>query len=223
MAKWYHTFLPPNTKVYKLLFDFYFYNIKDVRGKLKQQINAVTGSLKVDLGAGKHTYEGWIATDYPFFDITNRQQWDYLFADRKADNFLSEHVLEHLTYNQVERTIENVARHLKPGGCYRVAIPDAFHPSKEYVEWSKPGEISDDHKIFWDHASLSKIFERHGFRVDLIEYYTYDGKFMSKDFSYDNGFILRSKTKNYEYKGFYKGEWHLIEGFSSLIIDAYKL
>ena len=222
MGKWYHSILPPGTWLYKKVWDFYFYKVKDVRGKLRAEIQAAN-PLQVDLGAGYHSYEGWVATDYPIFDATNADHWEFFFGTRKVDKFLSEHVFEHLTYMQVETTIALAARYLKEGGTFRIAVPDGFNPDMDYIEWSKPGPISDDHKIFWDFGNLTKVLERHGFRVDLIDYYTFDGKFMSRDFDYTNGNIRRSKTKGFLYKAPYKGKEYVIPEYSSLLLDAYKL
>ncbi|MCX6350269.1 MAG: hypothetical protein NTX03_00215 [Bacteroidetes bacterium] len=223
MAKWYHTILPPGTWLYQKAFDFYFYNIKDVRGKLKKEIAETPSPLKVNLGSGLHHYDGWMATDYPFFDVTNKEQWDFLFENHPADNFLSEHVFEHLTYIQVEAAIAHAYRHLKTGGCFRIAVPDGFHSSKEYIEWSKPGKISDDHKIFWDFGSLSQLLLRHGYRVELLEYYSQDGVFHSTPFNFDNGPMFRSRTHNCKYVGVLDGKRVEIPEYSSLIIDAYKI
>ncbi len=222
MAKWYHSILPPGTWLYQKVWDFYFYKIKDVRGKLRTQIQT-NQPLNVILGAGADSYEGWIATDYPFFDITSAAHWEYFFGNKLADKFLSEHVLEHITYKQVEDSLALCSRYLKPGGTYRIAVPDAFNTDMDYVEWSKPGIISDDHKIFWDHGSLCKVIERHGFRVELLEYFTYDGVFHSKEYTYENGYIRRSKSKGFLYTAKKDGKDIVLPAFTSLIIDAYKL
>ncbi len=104
------------------------------------------------LGAGRTQYSGWIATDYPVFDIFKSWQWSFLLKGTKLDNILMEHVLEHFTKRQVGAFLRLAKKYLKPNGIIRIAVPDGFHPNPDYIEFVKPGGSgpgADDHKILW--------------------------------------------------------------------------
>ena len=78
-----------------------------VRFKYRKLINRANRPIKLVVGAGLTEFQDWITTDYPFFDITNRKHWKFLFSKIKPDNLLAEHVMEHLTAHQVEIVFEN--------------------------------------------------------------------------------------------------------------------
>ncbi len=175
------------------------------------------GVLKVDIGSGiTEIFEnGWVKTDLPHFNITNESDWKYFFFQNSPHNLLAEHVLEHLTEEHAEIVISYAAKYMTSKGCFRIAVPDAFHEDDIYIQYVRPGGSGpggDDHKSFWDHRMMTSLLEKYGFRIELLEYYDEHHQFHNKDFDYNNGHIIRSKTKGY------KGE---IANFSSLIIDAY--
>lgn len=187
-----------------------------VRASIRRLIDGHDKELKVNLGAGGIDFEGWIATDYPFFDITNPRHWNYFFKRRKPLRLLAEHVLEHLTEEQVNMVFRNASVHLKVGGSFRIAVPDAWHSNPDYVECVRPGgwgHGSDDHKTFWNIESLSSVAEKYGFQVVALEYFDADKNFRSVPFDDKFGIIRRSRTKGYK---------SLVEGSSSLIIDCIK-
>ena len=173
--------------------------------------------LKIILGGGNTNYTGWINTDYPIFNITLSAHWYLYFLFRKADFFLAEHVLEHLTYEEVRKTLKLSNQFLKFGGSFRVAVPDGFNPSNEYIDAVKPGgweEGADDHKILWNYERLSEVAKEVGFQITLLEYYNENGKFICRSFNNKEGYIIRSKNNNYLDKN--------VPNYSSLIVDFFK-
>ena len=85
----------------------------------------------------------------------------------------------------------------------------------------KPGGTGDinhpaySHKVFYDYRTLIEIFERIGFKVDLLEYCDENGRFHFNYWSPDDGIIgrsLRFDTRN--------NNGSL--GMVSIIIDAIK-
>jgi len=101
----------------------------------------------------------------------------------------------------------------------RIAVPDGFHPDKNYIERVKPGgsgEGAHDHKNLFDYKSLTNLFEKHGFKSKLIEYWDEDGVFHSNYFNDNKGFIDRSFLNDSRNKD---GK----PNYTSLIIDFTKI
>ena len=103
---------------------------------------------KIQLGSGTNRYEGWLNTDlYPkggntYLDVTSplpikSDSFDYIF---------SEHMIEHISFQDAERLLSESYRILRPGGKIRIATPDLSHylslfrenkslQQKEYIDW----------------------------------------------------------------------------------------
>lgn len=175
--------------------------------------------LKIIIGAGGTKYTGWISTDYPALDITDEKSWSILFKDRKIEALLAEHVVEHLSDENLSAAISNFYKYLKPSGCIRIAVPDGFHPNREYIKRVMPGGTglgSDDHKHLFNYKSLPSKFETAGFHIELLEWFDEKGRFNFNKWDPDKGMVNRSLHNDERNK---KTEF----AYTSLIFDAYKL
>jgi predicted SAM-dependent methyltransferase len=147
---------------------------------------------KLHIGCGSNILDGWLNTDIKgnnrhimFMDAGNpfpipEQSFDYVF---------SEHLFEHLTYEQAKNMLSECYRILKPNGIIRIATPDIrflidlyLNPQKEinksYIEFdSKRSGLPPHpifainrfhtawgHKIIYDAESLIMMFENAGFK-----------------------------------------------------------
>ena len=131
---------------------------------------------------------------------------------------LAEHVWEHLTIDQGLEAAQRCFEYLKPGGYLRVAVPDGFHPDELYRHRVRPGGSgagADDHRVLYNHITLADIFEKAGFRVDLLEYFDSEGKFHFVDWNPEDGKINRSWR-------FDRRNEDGATNYTSIILDAYK-
>ena len=53
--------------------------------------------MKIILGAGQTTQEGWLSLQETDLDLTNKNDFKKYAQNNTVDAFLSEHVFEHLT------------------------------------------------------------------------------------------------------------------------------
>jgi len=177
--------------------------------------------LRVIIGAGEQSWDGWVATHREQLDLCDPASWAAWFGDRRADALLCEHVFEHLTEAQGRAAARTCFAYLKPGGFLRVAVPDAFYPDPDYqavVRIGGPGPADHpaaDHKIVYDHALLSDVLAGAGFEVDLLEYCDRSGRFHYHQWDPATGPIYRSLMLDQRNRG---GRL----GFVSLIADAWK-
>lgn len=175
--------------------------------------------LRIVIGAGKTSFSGWFSTDKYFLDVTKKEDFERLLKKKRIDNILAEHVLEHLTDSQLDNMLQNFYKYTSMEAIIRIAVPDGFHKSRDYIDAVKPGGSgygSDDHKHLFDYRSLSALFEKHGFSSTLLEYWDESKEFHASYVSDENGYIQRSFRNDRRNKD---GN----PNYTSLIIDFYKL
>lgn len=176
------------------------------------------GCLKVSVGAGSIQIPGWLNTDIDTLDVLKRRDWKRQFKRDTIDTILAEHVWEHLTPEDGLLAAKNCFEFLKPGGRLRLAVPDGYHPGPEYTAAVKPGGTGDgamDHKILYNHESLSELLAKAGFRPCPLEYFDRDGAFHQSAWDRDQGPVLRSAGSDPRNK-----DAEL--SYTSLIVDGVK-
>lgn len=152
-------------------------------------------SPSVIVGASSTARRGWITTEQEFFDVTSSDSILEFLRSVKLSRLLAEHVLEHLSPEEVSLFFRNIRPSMAAHGRIRVAVPDANHPSPWYrrnmgVNGEDPG--ADDHKSFWSVASLTSVAEREGFRCVPLEYFDSVGRFHHSPYDEMDGYISRS-------------------------------
>ena len=149
---------------------------------------------KLQLGSGRNVLQGWLNTDKSapscwkgaiYMDVGKR----FLLPDESVNYVYSEHLFEHLSYNQARNMLQESFRVLKPGGVIRIATPnlefllDLYqHPeveiNKRYIEWaSHAGKLPYSavyvinrfhtawgHRIIYDYETLSALLAEFGFK-----------------------------------------------------------
>ena len=184
------------------------------RYKIKKQINACKPDdpLNIIIGANDTSDVGWISTDLPHFNILKQKDWEHFFGERKIDRLLAEHVLEHLSVEQVKCALSLSFKYLNPGGHFRIAVPDGNHLDPSYLKYISPP--SHGHQSIWNIDRLREVLNEVGYQTQPIEYYTSDGIFKTNYFDFKNGIISRSKALGYKNSDY--------PDYSSLIIDCFK-
>lgn len=182
-----------------------------------QQHNAV----RVIVGSSSQDYAGWIRTQENELSLVRRADWAARFAPESIDRLLAEHVWEHLDPEEAEVAARIVFDYLRPGGVFRLAVPDGCFPDKDYqrlVQVGGPGPVDHpaaSHKVVYDYRTLPPVFERAGFEVRLLEWWDEDGVFHHEPWDERDGFIYRSARFDHRNRdGVY--------GFTSLILDVIK-
>lgn len=104
------------------------------------------------------------------------------FPDCSFDGVFCEHVLEHFSLGDGERLAREIFRTLRPGGCFRIVVPDAEFILRHYFEdpdglvaWrgepsQTPMEVVNsyfrqryEHQFLYDWITLEKLLLRAGF------------------------------------------------------------
>ena len=154
--------------------------------------------MKVILGAEKTTIEGWVSTNKEQLDILKENDWLKLFQYESIDVLLAEHVWEHMTFDEGIIAAKNCYNFLKNGGYIRCAVPDANFNDKWYQNTAKVGNFKSkdnrfyEHKIFYDYKMFKEVFQKVGFKVELLEFCDEDNNFHYRYWNECDGKIGRS-------------------------------
>jgi predicted SAM-dependent methyltransferase len=170
------------------------------------------------VGASGVYEEGWIPTDVHTLNLLKPGRWLLFFKPGTIHAILAEHVWEHLSPEEGQTGAATCYMFLRSNGYLRIAVPDGFHPSKDYIDYVKPGGSgagADDHKVLYNYRNLSTMLERCGFSVRLLEYFDETGKFHFNEWDRKDGMIHRSSRYDERNSN---GELN----YTSLIIDAVK-
>ena len=114
--------------------------------KLKKYLKESDTRL-MQLGSGDNAMQGWFNTDlYP------KQGFVFLDASKPFnipnctfDRIFSEHMIEHISYNQAELQLKECYRILRPGSKIRIATPNLNH----YIELFSNSDSSLENYKEW--------------------------------------------------------------------------
>lgn len=171
--------------------------------------------LKVILGAGPTKFPGWLQTDKEILDVTSPSDWSALFEPGSIDSMLSEHMLEHLSEQEGRIALGECYRYLKPGGLFRVAVPDGYRRDPAYVAEASPP--NDGHQVLYNIDTLTGALQSVGFTITPLEYFDAQERFHAVVWDEANGLIQRSARFDTQ-RDFQRGELF----YTSVIVDARK-
>ena len=152
---------------------------------------------KLQIGSGSNLLPGWLNTTlYPFAPGTVYLNACTLFPvpDDSFDYVFSEHLIEHLEFEEAAKTLRESHRVLREGGRIRIATPNLeqiialytqpkSEARQEYIRWImdnfrpqigeySPAQVINQsfhgwrHKFIYDQATLVKALKDAGF-VDI--------------------------------------------------------
>ena len=155
-------------------------------------------NVKIIIGAGKTTIDGWVSTQETDLNVLFRSDFERITQNGKISTMLAEHVWEHMTKEEGIIAAKNCFDYLECGGYLRVAVPDLNFKNEWYQNMIKIGGNGDPihpaytHKIVYDYILIKEVFERADFIVDLLEYCDAEGNFHYKYWNEADGKIGRS-------------------------------
>jgi predicted SAM-dependent methyltransferase len=118
-------------QVYKVIYKkiFYFNNKLKIRNLRKAD------ALKLHVGCGKVKFPGWVNIDIEpgAADLIIDVRKGLPFDDESVDYIYNEHFIEHLTYEECEKVLQEFWRVLKKGGVLRIATPDLDYIIDRYI------------------------------------------------------------------------------------------
>lgn len=136
------------------------------RERRKAEALRAAGPVRLHLGASSNSKAGWTDVDLLLHPVD--LAWNLLrplpFPDSSVAAVFSEHVLEHLAYEQALALLRECRRVLAAGGVLRVAVPDAGRYLRAYpddpdgfIERNRPARPTPL-------LAIQEAFTRHGHR-----------------------------------------------------------
>lgn len=132
----------------------------------------------LELGAERFTHPGFESLDADprgggtFINFEKLERWP--MDDNTYDNILTIHMIEHIYPSCLPFIFSEVHRILKPGGSFRVHVPNGPVIAQTYMElperreslmicfYGLEGEF-DRHKALYDYTALANVFTSRGF------------------------------------------------------------
>lgn len=151
--------------------------------------------IKLHLGCGRNILDGWTNTDINIAKFRGSDKLDvtetFSYDDNSIDYIFSEHLIEHLTYQEGKFMLEECFRILKVDGKIRISTPDLkflvdlytedkTDLQKRYIDYSVNHSAYNvsigidtfiinnfvrdwGHIFIYDEKTLSSLFESIGF------------------------------------------------------------
>jgi len=128
-------------------------------------------SVKLNIGAGSTVIDGFTPIDRKL----GSEAFPLQYADGSVDEIRASHILEHFTFRDVAKALDEWVRVLRPGGLIRIAVPDVQRIAAEMATsdvdetWRfhlMGGQTDGDdfHRSAFTRASLSKHMLAAGLR-----------------------------------------------------------
>lgn len=105
---------------------------------------------RLNWGCGPTARYGWINSDidpWPGVQIVGDVLKGLPLADNSMDYIVSIHVLPEIAYNNLDATLSELCRVLKPGGVLRLGLPDMDRAIRAYQSGDRDYFLIDDNDV----------------------------------------------------------------------------
>ena len=112
--------------------------------------------------------------------------------DNCVDRILSEHCFEHIEITKYPQILKELYRILKPGGVFRLAVPDYLHPNLKHHISMGYDTSNNLHITLTNYNLLKPYFDNTKFKVYYLHYWKDNETFVENKINYSNGYIKRT-------------------------------
>jgi predicted SAM-dependent methyltransferase len=112
-----------------------------------------------------------------------------LCSNNQADNIYCSHALEHMDRESMQIALKNIYFMLKPGGCFRLIVPDLEARAKKYLQ-------SRDSDVFIENMGFGKKKKDRSFKDFLRKIFGNSGHLWMYDNNSIQKYLFESGFKN---------------------------
>ena len=122
--------------------------------------------IKLNIGAGSTVIEGFTPIDRKL----GSEAFPLPYADGSVDEIRASHILEHFTFGDASKAMEEWSRVLKPGGRIRISVPDVDKvlkdetPNRLFYLMGGQMHADDIHKSAYDRNRLTALMQQNGLK-----------------------------------------------------------
>lgn len=122
--------------------------------------------IKLNIGAGSTVIEGFTPIDRKL----GSEAFPLPYADGSVDEIRASHILEHFTFGDAQKAMEEWSRVLKPGGRIRISVPDVDKvlkdetPNRLFYLMGGQMHADDIHKSAYDRNRLTALMHQNGLK-----------------------------------------------------------
>jgi predicted SAM-dependent methyltransferase len=160
--------------------------VRPVMGRRARRLVEKSPTPRLHLGCAYTVLPAWVNVDLfgrvpadVSLDVTRPLP----FRDASIEAIFTEHMVEHLTYEEAFRLARECARVLRTGGVLRVVVPDFARYARSYfcdddmIDRMQTGRLTrlvglastvygSSHRSIWDAETLIAVLERAGFAAN---------------------------------------------------------
>ena len=112
--------------------------------------------------------------------------------DNSVDRVHSEDCFEHIEISKYPSILKEIYRILKPGGLFRLAVPDYMNPKDRFCIEKGYDPRNDLHITITTYELLKPILEASQFKVEFLHYWKDESQFVMNDVDYSKGYVKRT-------------------------------
>ena len=122
--------------------------------------------IKLNIGAGSTVIEGFTPIDRKL----GTEAFPLPYANDSVDEIRASHILEHFTFGDAQKAMEEWSRVLKPGGRIRISVPDVDKvlkdetPHRLFYLMGGQMHADDVHKSAYDRNRLTALMHQNGLK-----------------------------------------------------------
>ena len=121
--------------------------------------------------------------------------------DNSVDRIHSEDCFENIEIIKYPTILKELYRILKPGGLFRLAVPDYMNPKDRFCLEKGFDPRNNLHITLTTYNLLKPVLEDSPFNVEYLHYWKDENEFIQNNIDYTKGYIKRTPDNDDRNKG----------------------
>lgn len=133
-----------------------------------------------------------IAKEFKPYSINHDIETPFPLPDNCIDRIHSEDCFEHIEETKYPQILNELYRILKPGGLFRLAVPDYMNPKDRFCLEKGFDPRNNLHVTLTTYKLLRPYLDGSPFQVEYLHYWSDEETFVKNTIDYSKGYIRRT-------------------------------